>query len=306
MKVLAAIFFTGISLLAANPASVSSPPAGSDEASVKLGDTRPRVEALLGEVEALHPLDRLRTRFLFKRCSIVFESGKVVELPVMRSPEELAKLGEEKAKAAKDRAEAARPGSPQHVRKAQAVVASLSPRFDAVVSRPGSPVIYVHKAFPAERYGLMPSVLIDDEGSLAIATSYYGGAWLFHDSVGVRIADKSLFSSILPHGKPQRRVAQAGFIEERCVFDSEADQQLVRDIASVRGKPVFISLLKQGGSILGGLTEQQFASFPPIVELTPAEMAAIRDSVELADAFASLFKAKNDKKEAVEIAGEAK
>ena len=84
------------------PPAGSAPPAGSDEAKVKLGDTRFKVEALLGEVEALDPVDRLRTRICFKRCTIIFESGKVVQLPVMRSLEELAKLGQEKAKAEKE------------------------------------------------------------------------------------------------------------------------------------------------------------------------------------------------------------
>jgi hypothetical protein len=96
-----------LSAISAFSADLPAPPAGSDEAKVKLGDSRIKVEALLGEIEALEPVDRLRTRVCFKRCTIIFESGKVVQLPVMRSPEELAKLEQEKAKAAQDRAAAA-------------------------------------------------------------------------------------------------------------------------------------------------------------------------------------------------------
>jgi len=295
MRFLLTVVLSAISVLAADlpaPPAGLAPPAGSDEATIKIGDARFKVESLLGEVEALDPVDRQRTRLTFKRCTIVFESGKVVQLPVMRSSEELAKLGQEKAKADKDRAAAAQPGSPQNLKRAQALISSLLPRFMAVVSRPGSPVIYVHKSFPAEKYGLMPSVLIDDQGALALATNYYGGAWLFHDSVGVRIADKNYASSILPNGKPQTRVVEAGFIEERCVFDTNVDQQLVREISKAKGKRVYISLLKQGGSIMGALSEQQFASFPPIVELSPGEMAAVKDSVDLADAFDAVRTAK--------------
>jgi hypothetical protein len=264
------------------------PPAGSDEAKVRIGDSRVKVEGLLGDVESLVSVGRMRTQLVFRRCTVVFESGKVAELPVMRSEAELAREIAVKAEDAKKRLAASQPGSPQDVARSKAKVASLLPRFEAVVSRPGYPVIYLHKAFPTGKYGLMPSVLVDDQGALALATSYYGGAWLFHDSLGVRIADKNYASSILPHGKPQRRVAQAGFIEERCVFDSHADQQLVRDISTAKGRRVFISLQKQGGSVMGSLSEQQFASFPPIVELTSLELSAVKDSVELADAFAAL------------------
>ncbi len=290
-----AVIFSALSVLAADlpaPSAGLAPPAGSDEAAIKIGDARFKVESLLGEVESLDPVDRQRTRLTFKRCSIVFESGKVVQLPVMRSSEELAKLSQEKAKAEKDRVAAAQPGSPQNLKRAQALISSLLPRFMAVVSRPGSPVIYVHKSFPTEKYGLMPSVLIDDQGALALTSSYYGGAWLFHDSLGVRIADKNYASSVLEHGKPQRRVVQAGFIEERCVFDSDVDQQLVREISKAKGKRVFVSLQKQGGSIMGALSEQQFASFPPIVELSASEIVAVKDSVDLADAFDAVRTAK--------------
>jgi hypothetical protein len=291
MRLLLSLVISIISASAADlpaPPAGSTAPAGSVEATVRIGDTRLKVEALLGEVDSLDALDRFRTRVFFKRCSIVFESGKVAQLPVMRSPDELATLEQAKAKAEKEKAAAAQPGTPQNLKRCRDLVAALLPRFEAVVSRPGFPVIYVHKAFPAEKYGIMPSVLVDDQGSLALATSYYGGAWLFHDSVGVRIADKNHASSILPRSKPQRQVADAGFILERCVFDTQVDQQLVREISTAKGKRIFISLLKQGGSVLGGLTEQQFASFPPIAELTAAEISAVRDSVELADAFAGL------------------
>jgi hypothetical protein len=307
---MAAVFAADV----APPASTASvPPAGSDESKVKLGDTRFKVESLLGEPESLTPVDRMRTRIVFKRCSIVFESSKVVsepskvvQLPVMRSDEELAKEIADKVKVAENRVAAAQPNPAQDLSRSNARIKALLPRFEAVVSRPGSPVIYVHKQFPTEKYGLMPSVLVDDQGSLGLATNYFGGAWLFHDSVGVRIADKNHASSILPHGKPQRRVVKAGFIEERCVFDSQVDQQLVRDISTAKGKRVFISLLKEGGSILGVLTEQQFASFPPIVELAPIEMAAVRDSVDLADAFAAVFEAKAAQKSAAQVEEGAK
>lgn len=285
-----AVLFIGYAPAAEAPNGTlaSAPPVGSEESRVKIGDSRVKVEGLLGDVESMVPVERMRTRLVFKRCSILFEAGKVVELPVMRSESELAKERDDKERLAKERWVASQPGSPQVLERSKAKVASLLSRFDAVVSRPGSPVIYVHKAFPTGKYGLMPSVLVDDRGAMALATSYYGGAWLFHDSIGVRIAEKNFSSTVLPHGKPQRRVAQAGFIEERCVFDSHSDQELVREISLSKGKKVFISLLRQGGSILGSLTDQQFASFPPIVELTAVEMSAIRDSVELADAFAAL------------------
>ena len=90
MRFLITLVFSAIWVFSADlpaPPPGSAPPGGSDEAKVKLGDTRFKVEALLGEVEALDPVDRLRTRVCFKRCTIIFESGKVVQLPVMRSPE---------------------------------------------------------------------------------------------------------------------------------------------------------------------------------------------------------------------------
>lgn len=283
---------------AAEGASVSSPPAGSDEAKIKIGDTRVKVESILGDIVGMEPAEKMRTRLIFKRCSIVFESSKVVNLPVMRSGEDIAKEISDKKKADQERAAAAQPGSPQNLKRCQEKVSALLLRFETVVSRPGAPFIYLHKAFPTQKYGLMPSVLVDDQGSLALATAYYGGAWLFHDSAGVRIANDNFQSTILPHGGPQRRVVQAGFIEERCVFSAEADHQLVRDIAFARGKRVFISLMKGGGSVLGALTEQQFASFPPIVELSVADMSAVKDSVDLADAFVALNSAKKSRDDA--------
>ncbi len=282
MRYLVALIF---SVIAVSSADI---PVGSDEAAIKIGDTRLKVETLLGEIEAMEPVDRSRTKLTFKRCSIVFESGKVSQLPVMRSEEELARKKAEKIRADKDKAEAALPSSPQNVRRRQALVASLVPRFDIVFSRAGFPVVYRHKSFQDGKYGLMPSVLVDDRGSLALATTYHGGAWLFHDSLCVRIADKTLPSSVLPQGKPQRQVLRAGFIEECCVFDSEEDQNLVREISKSKGVRVFIGLLNRGGALTVRLTEQQFASFPPIVELSASEMAAVRDSVDLADAFSDI------------------
>lgn len=123
MRFLITLVFSAIWVFSADlpaPPPGSAPPGGSDEAKVKLGDTRFKVEALLGEVEALDPVDRLRTRVCFKRCTIIFESGKVVQLPVMRSPEELAKLGQEKAKAEKDRAAAAQAKKESQERSDQA------------------------------------------------------------------------------------------------------------------------------------------------------------------------------------------
>lgn len=267
-------------------------PAGSDESKVKIGDTRFKVEELLGDPENLEPVDRLRTRITYKRCSIVFEASKVVQLPIMRPADELAKASADKPKTAYVAAAPAEPNPKQDLARSKAKIKALLPRFEAIVANPDSPVIYVHKGFPSGKYGLMPSVLVDDQGSFALTTNYYGGAWLFHDSVGVRIADKNYTSSVLPHHKPRRRVVQAGFIEERCVFDSQVDMQLVREISTAKGKRVFISLFKQGGSVLGGLSEHQFASFPPVVELSPPEMAAVRDSLELADAFDAVRTAK--------------
>ncbi len=301
MRIVLFLALNVIVSFAAEGVSVSSPPAGSDEAKIKIGDTRVKVESILGDILGMEPAEKMRTRLIFKRCSIVFESSKVVHLPVMRSGEDLAKEISDKEKADQERAAAAKPGSPQNLKRCQEKVSALLPRFEAVASRPGSPIIYMHKQFPSGKHGLMPSVLVDDQGSLGLVTNYYGGAWLFHDSVGVRIADKNYTSSILPHGKPQRRVVEAGFIEERCVFDSQVDQQLVRDISLAKGKRIFISLMKQGGSVLGGLTEQQFASFPPIFELTSVEMAAVRDSVDLADAFTAVFEAKAAQKSAAQV-----
>lgn len=281
-------------------ASAAEPlPLGSEESKIAIGDSRAKVEALLGEIESMEPADRMRTRLVFKRCTILFQSGKVVELPVMRTDAELSKRREEQEMLTKERLAASQPGSPQEIAlkkaKMNAIrsrIASITSRFE-IISSPGSPTLYVHKAFPSGKYasgkyGLSPSVLVDDQGAAAIMTNYYGGAWLFHDSIGIRIGDKNYSSSILPREKPQRRVANAGFIEERCLFDSSADQELVREISNSRGKKVFLSLQRHGGSILGVLTDQQFASFPPIVELTPAEITAFRESVELADAFAAL------------------
>jgi hypothetical protein len=282
--------------VAAKSVSVSPPPAGSAESKVKIGDTREKIVSLLGEVEIIESAGGMRSRFVFERCSIVFEAGKVAQLPVMRSESELSEELANKTKAAQEREAAAKPDSPQNLARSKAKVSALLSHFEPVVSRPDFPVIYVHKGFPTDKYGLMPSVLIDDRGAVALATSYYGGAWIFHDSVGVRIGDKNYASSILDRGKPQRRVAQAGFIEERCVFESESDQQLVREISLAKGRRVFVSLTRQGGSVLSALTEQQFASFPPILELSSGDMTAFRESVELSDAFAVISKARMSKK----------
>jgi hypothetical protein len=103
----------------------------------------------------------------------------------------------------------------------------------------------------------------------------------------VVIGGKGMPTSLLPPGVPMRRLSgQGSFIEERCVFSSQSDQELIRAIAKAGGG-VSIALLERHASVARRLTEQQFASFTPIVELSGSDLSAVRECVALADAFAS-------------------
>ncbi len=243
----------------------TTPPAGSDEAKISVGDVPAKVVALLGDPESFITLSPTRTRCFFKRCTIVFDAQKVAELPVMKTAEELAR---------------------EQAARRRAALAGLLSRFDEERASDGSS-LYLHKSFPRGKYGTMPAVIVDARGAMGLVTSYFGGTWIFHDSALVKVGGKVLPTSLLPHGAPMRRLAgQGGFIEERCVFSSESDQQVIRAISRSAGG-VFISLSNGHASVAPRLTEQQFASFPPIVELTSSDLSAVRECVALADALAA-------------------
>ena len=251
---------------AAQTASPSTlPPAGSDEAKIAIGDLPSKVVALLGQPESFDYLSPTRSRCVFKRCTIIFESQKVAELPAMKTPEDFAR---------------------ETAARKRAAIANLTSRFDTERSSDGS-TLYIHKSFPRGKYGTMPAVVVDDKGSMGLVTNYFGGTWIFHDSAMVVIGGKGMPTSLLPPGVPMRRLSgQGSFIEERCVFSSQSDQELIRAIAKAGGG-VSIALLERHASVARRLTEQQFASFTPIVELSGSDLSAVRECVALADAFAS-------------------
>ena len=238
------------------------PPDGSDEAKIAIGDAPAKVVALLGQPESFSDLSPTRSRCVFKRCTIVFESQKVAELPVMKTPEDFAR-------------EAA-------ARRRQAI-AGLVSRFDVERTSDGTS-LYVHKSFPRGKYGTMPAVVVDDRGGMGLVTNYFGGTWIFHDSAMVVIGGKGMPTSLLPPSVPMRRLSgQGSFIEERCVFGSQSDQELIRAIAKAGGG-VSIALLKGHASVASRLTEQQFSVFSPIAEFSGSDLSAVRDCVALADA----------------------
>ena len=245
---------------------------GSDESKIAIGDTPAKVVALLGGPESFFNLTPTRSQCVFKRCTIIFESQKVAELPVMKTQADLARESASRKRAAVDR---------------------LVSLFDAEHTNDGS-AIYIHKAFPKGKYGTMPAVIVDGNGTLGLVTSYFGGAWIFHDSAIVKVGEKGMPTSILPRGTIMRRMAgQGGFIEERCVFSSRSDQEIIRMIANA-GNGVFIMLCNGHTSVASRLTEQQFVSFPPIAELSGAELSAVRDSVALSDAISSSILSRDD------------
>ena len=258
--ILSLLWVLSVSPLAAQTA----PPAGSDESKIAVGDVPDKVVALLGQPESFTDLSPTRSRCVFKRCTIVFESRKVAELPVMKTPEDFAR---------------------EAAARKRAAIASLTSAFEVERGSDGS-TLYVHRSFPRGKYGAMPAVVVDDRGAMGLVTSYFGGTWIFHDSAIVKVGDKIMRTSVLPQGMPMRRLAgQGGFVEERCVFSSGSDQEIIRTIARAGGG-VFVSLSNGHASVVPRLTEQQFASFPPIVELTGSDLSAVRACVALADAFA--------------------
>ena len=243
----------------------TQPPAGSDESKIAIGDLPSKVVALLGQPESHDDLSPTRSLCVFKRCTIIFESQKVAELPVMKTPEDFAR---------------------ETAARKRAAIANLTSRFDTERSSDGS-TLYIHKSFPRGKYGTMPAVVVDDRGSMGLVTNYFGGTWIFHDSAMVVIGGKGMPTSLLPPGVPMRRLSgQGSFIEERCVFSSQSDQDLIRAIAKAGGG-VSIALLKGFASVAPRLTEQQFSVFCPIVELSGSDLSAVRECVALADAFAS-------------------
>lgn len=263
--VLLAILLLG-SRSAAQTASPSTlPPEGSDESKIAIGDVPAKVVALLGKPLSNSDISPTRSRCVFKRCTIVFESQKVAELPVMKTIEDLARESAERKRAA---------------------IAGLTSRFVVEPAGIGSS-LYIHKSFPRGQYGTMPAVVVDDRGSMGLVTNYFGGRWIFHDSAIVAIGGKVMPTSLLASGVPVRRVSsQAGFIEERCVFSAPNDQDIIRVIAKASGD-VTISLLKGHASVASQLTEQQFSVFRPIYPFSASDLAAVRDCVALADALAS-------------------
>ena len=67
-----------VSRAAAQTASPSTlPPEGSDESKIAIGDVPAKVVALLGEPLSYSDISPTRSRCVFKRCTIVFESRKV-------------------------------------------------------------------------------------------------------------------------------------------------------------------------------------------------------------------------------------
>jgi hypothetical protein len=254
--------FVAVSLLAQSAPSERRPPAGSDESKIAVGDDPRKVTSLLGQPISFSNVSPTRSVCVFKRCTIVFESQKVAELPVMKTDEDFAR------EAAARRSEA---------------IARLSSRFDTEHARGGS-LIYIHKAFPRGKYGTMPAVVVFSSGDMGLVTTYYGGAWIFHDSAIIKVGGKAMLTSKLPPAAPMRQVkGPGGFIEERCVFASASDQEVIRAIAGSSG-PVQIMLAADHGSLTSRLTDQQISAFPPIAEMSAAEISAVRECIQLADA----------------------
>jgi hypothetical protein len=255
-----------VSRSAAQTASPSTlPPDGSDESKIAIGDVPAKVVALLGEPLSYSDISPTRSRCVFKRCTIVFESRKVAELPVMKTIEDLAREAAERKRAA---------------------IAGLISRFVVEPAGIGSS-LYIHKSFPRGQYGTMPAVVVDDRGSMGLVTNYFGGRWIFHDSAIVAIGGKVIPTSLLAPEVPVRRVSSQGsFIEEKCVFSAPSDQDIIRAISKASGG-VTISLLKGHASVASQLTEQQFSVFSPIYSFSATDLSAVRDCVALADALAS-------------------
>jgi len=275
MKIFSLALMLAGPLVAVGASPSTTPPDGSDESKIAIGDLPSKVVALLGQPESHDDLSPTRSRCVFKRCTIIFESQKVAELPVMKTPEDFVR---------------------ETAARKRAAIANLTSRFDTERSSDGS-TLYIHKSFPRGKYGTMPAVVVDDRGSMGLVTNYFGGKWIFHDSAMVVIGGKGMPTSLLPPGVPIHRLSgQGSFIEERCVFSSQADQELIRAISKAGGG-VSIALLKGFASVAPRLTEQQFTSFPPIVEFSGSELSAVRECVALADALAlgSDSKAGDDK-----------
>jgi hypothetical protein len=246
----------------------------------KVGDTREKVIGLLGKPNGNLTLRDGAEVFSYPRGDVFFDKKGVCKQTLL--PEAEFKRLEE------SRARPAVPAPVEVAATSKTFVASLLVNFEAVPTIPGAPSIYRHKAFPVNKYGLMPCVYVAADGALALATNYYGGRWIFHDSASIGIGDKSYFTSVSGVGEPSRRVAQAGFIYESCVFETEDDQKIIRDIAKAKGVKIVIAVCRGRGSVLGQLSDQQFSAFPPLVELKPEEVKAVYQSVELADAFLRL------------------
>lgn len=270
--VLSLLLFLSSSIIGAPLAAQTAPPAGSDEAKIAIGDLPSKVVALLGNPLSSSPISPTRSVCVFRRCTIVFESQKVAELPVMKTPEDIAR---------------------ETAARKLAAMANLTSRFDTERSSDGS-ILYIHKSFPRGKYGTMPAVVVNDRGSMGLVTNYFGGTWIFHDSAMVVIGGKGMPTSLLPPGVPLRRLSgQGSFIEERCVFSSQSDQELIRAIARASGG-VSIALLNGHASVAARLTEQQFASFTPIAEFSGSDLSAVRESVALADTLSLFSNSKGD------------
>ena len=270
--VLSLLLFFLSSIVAAPLVAQTAPPAGSDEAKIAIGDLPSKVVALLGNPLSSSPISPTRSVCVFRRCTIIFESQKVAELPVMKTPEDIAR---------------------ETAARKRAAMANLTSRFDTERSSDGS-ILYIHKSFPRGKYGTMPAVVVDDRGSMGLVTNYFGGTWIFHDSAMVVIGGKGMPTSLLPPGVPLRRLSgQGSFIEERCVFSSQSDQELIRAIARATGG-VSIALLNGHASVAARLTEQQFASFTPIAEFSGSDLSAVRESVALADTLSLFSNSKGD------------
>jgi hypothetical protein len=246
----------------------------------KVGDKREKVIALLGQPNSKLPLKDGAEVFSYPRGDVFFDKYVVTRLTLL--PEAEFKRQEE---------ERTRPVvlSPAEVAaKNKAIVDRILVNFEAMPANPGEPIIYRHKVFAGQKYGLVIRVYVASDGYMALATNYYGGRWIFHDSASVGIGDRVRFTGVLAAGEPSRRVEGNGFINESCLFGLNGDQEIVREMAKAKGAKIMVSVTRGRASVLDSLTEQQFASFPPIVELKPDEVKAVQQSVELADAFQRL------------------
>ena len=246
----------------------------------KIGDTREKVISLLGNPDGNLVLKDGGAMFSYPRGDVVFDKRGVIRHNLL--PEaEFKRMQQEKSQPIV-------PKPDEVVAASKRLVASLLPKFELLPTLPGDPAMYLHKAFPVSKYGLMPRVIVSSDGQMTLVTAYYGGRWIFHDSALVSIGDKGYRTSVMGANEPARSVEGNGFIYEMCVFAADKDVAIIRDMSKSKGEKILVSVTRGHASVLSALTGQQFAVFPPIVELNAEQVKAVRESVELADAFLRL------------------